>query len=223
VNCVTSEEWPIFAKRFEEAGADALELNVFVLPSDMNRSAEDNEKVYFEVVERVRNEIKIPIALKISFYFSNLATTIQKLSNTGIAGLVLFNRFFSPDIDIDNMKITPINIYSVPPDISISLRWIAIMYGRVGCDLAASTGIHFGHSVIKQLLAGANTVQVVSTLYKHGIEYMGTLKDELSYWMDNKGYETIDQFRGKMSQQNIKDPAAYERVQFMKHFSGKDM
>jgi dihydroorotate dehydrogenase (fumarate) len=221
VNCVSADEWTLFAKRIENAGADALELNMFILPSDFNRSGEDNEKIYFDVIEKVKSEIKIPVALKISYYFSNLGTMIQKLSNTGIEGIVLFNRFFSPDIDIDMKKITPSSIYSTPAEISISLRWIAIMAERVGCDLAASTGIHDGAGVIKQLLAGANAVQIASVLYKHGFDVIPQMLDFMKNWMEENEYETIDDFRGKMSQQSTKNPAAYERVQFMQHFAGK--
>jgi dihydroorotate dehydrogenase (fumarate) len=222
INCVSSDEWTLFAKRIEDAGADALELNVFVLPSNFNRSGIENEKLYFDIIYKVRKSTNLPITLKISHYFSNLGSMIQKLSNTGISGIVLFNRFFNPDIDTDSMQIVPINIYSTPADLAISLRWIAIMSGRVGCDLIASTGVHYGNSLIKQLLAGANSVQIASTLYKHGTIYIETMLEELTEWMESKNFETIDQFRGKMSQVNIKDPAAYERVQFMRHFSGKN-
>ncbi|MBX3044677.1 MAG: dihydroorotate dehydrogenase-like protein [Candidatus Kapabacteria bacterium] len=221
VNCVSSHEWTLFAKRIEEAGADALELNMFILPSDFNRTGEDNEKVYFEVIEKVKKVVSIPVSLKISYYFSNLGSMIQRLSNTGIDGLVLFNRFFSPDIDIDNLKIVPTNIYSTPAELSISLRWIAIMAQRVGCDLAASTGVHDGSAVVKQLLAGANAVQVASTLYKNGFDKITEMNNFLTEWMEEHNYSTIDDFRGKMSQASTKNPAAYERVQFMMHFAGK--
>jgi dihydroorotate dehydrogenase (fumarate) len=223
VNCVSSNEWTLFAKRIEDAGADALELNMFILPSDFNRTGVENEKVYFDVVEKVKSTIKIPVALKISYYFSNLGTMIQKLSETGIDGIVLFNRFFSPDIDIDNLKIVPSNIYSTPAELAISLRWIAIMAQRVSCDLAASTGIHDGEAVVKQLLAGANAVQVASTLYKNGFDKIPEMISFLSNWMEEHGYETIADFRGKMSQASTKNPASYERVQFMMHFAGKDV
>lgn len=221
VNCVSSDEWTLFAKRIEEAGADALELNMFILPSDFNRTGEDNEKVYFDVIEKVKKVVTIPVALKISYYFSNLGSMIQRLSNTGIDGIVLFNRFFSPDIDIDNMKIVPTNIYSSPAELAISLRWIAIMSQRVGCDLAASTGVHDGAAVVKQLLAGANAVQVASVLYKQGFEKIAEMNKFLKNWMEEHNYETIDEFRGKMSQSSTKNPASYERVQFMMHFAGK--
>lgn len=221
VNCVSSAEWTHFAKRFEDAGADALELNVFVMPSDLNRTGEENEKVYFDVFEKVRNEVSIPIALKISYYFSNLASMIQKLSETGVSALVLFNRFFSPDIDIETFKIIPSSLYSTPNDLPISLRWIAMMSGRVKCELAASTGIHDGKALIKQLLAGAKVCQVASTLYKNGIQRIQSMLVELDGWMEKNEFDSIDDFRGMCNQANISNPALYERSQFMKHFSQK--
>lgn len=221
VNCVTANEWPVFAKRLQEAGADALELNVFVLPSDINRSAEENEKVYFDVIEKVKNEVNIPIALKVSYYFTNLASVIQRLSETGVNALVLFNRFFSPDIDIETFKIVPSSLYSTPNDLPVSLRWIAIMSGRVQCDLAASTGVHNGKAVIKQLLAGANAVQVASVLYKNGIPFIQSMLNELDDWMDTMDYTCLDDFKGKRNQLQVGNPAVFERTQFMKHFSQK--
>lgn len=221
VNCISSDEWINFSKQLEDAGADALELNLFILPSDFTRSAEENERVYFEVIEKVKNTVKIPVALKISYYFSNLGTMIQRLSETGIDGLVLFNRFYNPDFNIDNLTVTAANILSSPSDLPISLRWIAIMAHRVKCDLAASTGVHDGTAVIKQLLAGANAVQVVSAIYKNGSEIIKTMNNELIEWMDKHHYSKIEEFRGKLAQAKSKNPAAYERAQFMKHFSGK--
>ena len=223
INCVTAEKWPYYAQNLQDAGADALELNVFVMPSDLKKSADENEKIYFDIVTEVKKHVKIPVALKISYYSANLGAFIQKLSNSGIDGLVLFNRFYSPDIDINNFEVLSTNVLSSPKELSISLRWIAIMSGRVGCDLAASTGIHDGAGVIKQLLAGANVVQVASVFYKNGKVQLATMLDELSKWMDQKGFKTIDEFRGKMSQAKINNPAAYERMQFMKYFAGKDL
>lgn len=221
INCVSSHEWPIFAKRLEEAGADGLELNLFILPSDFDRSSEENENTYFEVISKVRKEVHIPIALKVSYYFTNLGTMLQRLSQTGISALVLFNRFFSPDFDIENFRVIPSNIYSSPSELTISLRWIAIMAERVKCDLAASTGIHDGSAIIKQLLAGANAVQLASTLYKNGIQYIETMLKDIEKWMDEHNFHTINEFRGKMSQAKSLNPASLERSQFMRHFSGK--
>jgi len=220
INCMTAQQWTWFPKDLENAGADGLELNLFILPSDLKRSAEENEKVYFDIVEEVCSKVNIPVSLKISYYFSNLATMITRLANTGIKGLVLFNRFYSPDIDIDNFQITSGNVLSTPGDLSLSLRWIAIMAERVECDLAASTGIHDAPAVIKQILAGASAVQVVSAIYKHGGEKIAEMLHQLEGWMDKHAFTSVDQFRGKMSQASSDNPAAFERVQFMKYFRG---
>jgi dihydroorotate dehydrogenase (fumarate) len=222
INCTYSHEWVFFARELESAGADALELNMFFLPSDLGRSSEETERVYFDIVEKVKRQVSIPIALKISYYFTNLGSMIQRLSNTGIAGLVLFNRFFSPDFDIEDLKIVRANVFSTPAELAIPLRWIAMMANRVNCDLAASTGIHDGQAVIKQILAGANAVQIVSALYKGGIGSIRTMLDELDRWMTHNGYYGLEQFRGKMSQAQSRDPAAYERFQFMRHFGGTE-
>lgn len=220
INCVYSHEWTSFAKQLQTAGADALELNMFFLPTEFDRTTEEKEKAYFQIIEKVQKEISIPIALKISYYFSNLGPMIQKLSETGIAGLVLFNRFYSPDFDIDKMEVVSSSVFSAPSDLPISLRWIAIMAERVKCDLAASTGVHDGAALIKQLLAGADAVQVASTLYKNGKGQIGEMLKTLEEWMEKKGYSSLADFKGKMSQAKSSIPAAYERVQFMKYFGG---
>ncbi len=220
INCVTAEQWTYFPKEIEKAGADALELNLFLLPSDFKRNAEAINKVYLDIVKKVKEQINIPVALKVSYYSTDLALHLQKLSKTGIKALVLFNKFYSPDIDLDKMEITSGKILSSPDDIHISLRWMGIMAGRVECDLAASTGVHTGKDAIKQILAGANAVQVVSTIYLNGAEQIQKMLAEIKKWMDEKGFKSIDEFRGKMSQTNINNPAAYERVQFMKYFRG---
>ena len=220
INCVFSHEWTSFAKQLQDAGADALELNMFFLPSDFDRTAEEKDRAYFQIIEKIQKEISIPIALKISHYFSNLGPMIQQLSGTGIAGLVLFNRFYSPDFDIEKFKVVSSNVFSAPSDLSISLRWIAIMSQRVSCDLAASTGVHDGTALIKQILAGANAVQVVSTLYQNGKGKIGEMLETLEEWMEKKDFNSLSDFRGKMSQAKSNDPAAYERMQFMKHFGG---
>lgn len=220
INCMTAGQWTWFPREIESAGADALELNLFILPSDMDRSIEETEKIYFDIVGEVIGKIKLPVALKISYYFSNLAGMIKRLSETGIKGLVLFNRFYSPDIDLENFKVTSGSVLSSPGDISLSLRWIAIMAERVKCDLAASTGVHDGAAVIKQLLAGASAVQVVSAIYKHGGERIAEMLHDLESWMVKHGFGSVGEFRGKISQSKSNNPAAYERVQFMKYFSG---
>ena len=219
INCVYSYDWIDFAERIETAGADAIELNMFFLPSDFKRSSRKQDDVYFEIVEKLVSTISIPVSLKISYYFSNLGHMIQRLSNSGVSGIVLFNRFFSPDIDIDKLEIKPSFVFSSPSDLAQSLRWIAIMSQRVQCDLAASSGVHNGESVIKQILAGAQAVQMVSELYKKKITYIKEVIETLENWMKAHKYNTLEEFRGKLSQAKADDPAVYERMQFMKYFN----
>lgn len=220
INCISGDEWVKFAKNIEDSGADALELNVFVLPSDPNKTGEQNEAIYFDIIDKVLAQVKIPVAIKVSYYFSSLANMVTKLSWKNISGIVLFNRFFSPDIDIENFEVKTSNVFSTPAELAISLRWTAMMSSHVKCNLAASTGVHSGEALIKLLLAGATAVQIASVLYKKGFKEIGSIIETLENWMERKNFTTINQFRGKMSIDETSNPAAYERVQFMKHFSG---
>ncbi|MCK5766011.1 MAG: dihydroorotate dehydrogenase-like protein [Bacteroidales bacterium] len=222
INCNSSHEWTYFATKIEEAGADALELNIFLLPSTLDKSIEDIDHVYLEIINNVKNIIKIPLSIKISYYFSNLGRAIKVLSKTGVDGIVLFNRFYSPDIDLDKMEIISTNVLSTPQELSTSLRWIGIMANRIKSDLAASTGVHDGKAVVKQLLAGADAVQMVSCLYQNGPEYLKTVIQEIEEWMTEKGFDSVDDFRGKLSQEQFVNPTLYERVQFMKYFSDRE-
>ncbi len=220
INCMSNSEWVNFAKKIEEAGADALELNIFVLPSDPKKSSTDNEKVYFDIVNKITSIIKIPVAIKLSYYFSGLAKTMEMLSWTKIKSLVLFNRFFSPDIDINNFEVKSSNVFSSPADLAQSLRWAAMLSNKVDCDISSSTGVHNGEAAIKLLLAGATTVQIASVLYKKGLKEISIILKDIEDWMQSKDFKTVDDFRGKMSVKAPENPAAWERVQFMKYFSG---
>ncbi len=220
INCVYSHEWTAFARRLEAAGADAFELNMFFLPSDFKRSAREQEEAYFKIIEKIMATVSIPVSLKISYYFSSLGPMIQRLSQTGVAGLVLFNRFFSPDIDIDKFKVKPSFVFSSPGELALSLRWVAIMAQKVECDLAASTGVHNGAAVTKQLLAGARAVQTASSLYKNGPAHIAAMIDALKSWMQKHGFDRLEDFRGRMSQEAASNPAVYERAQFMRYFGG---
>ncbi len=222
INCVSSHEWTYFAKKIEEAGADAIELNAFILPSDPERSSAENEKVYFDIVDTIKKEVNIPVAMKMSHYFSNLAQMIKKLSETELKGIVLFNRFYSPDFDIEELKVISSHIFSTQSDQVMPLRWISIMAEKVSCDLAATTGIHNGNDVVKMLLAGAKAVQVASTIYQNGAEYIQTMLKEIEEWMERHNYLNIDQFRAKLSQSKNENGAHYERVQFMRYFGEKE-
>ncbi|HRS54576.1 MAG TPA: dihydroorotate dehydrogenase-like protein, partial [Bacteroidales bacterium] len=219
INCISNEEWTSFAKQIEKAKADALEINIFILPSDTNLDCTKAEQIHFDIIRSVKKEINIPIAIKISNYFSGLTKFITKLSWEGINGIVLFNRSYMPDIDIDNFKIIPANNLSNPEDISTSLRWVALMYDKISCDIAASTGIHDGKGAIKQILAGAKVVQICSTLYKNGFEIIPQMLDEIKNFMIKNNFKTLEDFRGKMCLKNINNPADYERTQFMKYFA----
>jgi len=218
INCMDAENWTYFPKQVEQAGADALELNIFNLPSDMNKSPLENEQVYFEIIRKVQSQVKLPLFLKISYYASSLAAFIKELSETGIDGLVLFNRFYNPDIDIDSLELTSGAILSNPQDIYQSLRWVAIMADRVPCSLIGSTGIHNANGAIKQILAGATAVQITSTLYKNGIPYLTQIINQFETWMQSKNYHQLSDFRGKLSQKNSENPAVYARTQFMHYY-----
>ncbi len=220
INCFSSSEWIAFAKQIEDAGADAIELNIHVVNTDKNVEASTIEGLYYSIAENIKKAVSIPFAIKLGDNFINLIGVINKLNILGAQGVVLFNRFYEPDIDINKMAITSASIFSSPADIRKSLRWVAIASDKVdSIDISASTGNHSGEAVIKQLLAGAQTVQVCSAIYNNGAKVISDMLNELSYWMDEKGYQSIDDFRGKLSYKNIKNPSMYERAQFMKYFS----
>ena len=222
INCFyDSLEWTVFANELVQAGADALELNMFFPPTDFRKTRKETEAIYFETIDKITEQVTIPIALKISYYFTDLGPMIQKLSETKIKGLVLFNRFFSPDFDINKLQVVPSYVFSTPEELSISLRWIAIMANKVSCDLAASTGIHDGEAVIKQILAGADAVQIVSSLYQNGNWYLKEILNKLELWMKTRGFKKLFDFKGKMSQERSEDSKLYERTQFMRYFAGK--
>ncbi|MBE9468704.1 MAG: dihydroorotate dehydrogenase-like protein [Bacteroidetes bacterium] len=220
INCVSDKEWIGFAKSIEDAGADALELNIALLPSDFKQGSSENEQKYFDVITKIRGNIKIPIALKISHYSAGLAQLVEKLSWTKkIDAFVLFNRFYNPDIDIENKKIISSSVTSSPNDIFVTLRWIALLSDKIKEPLVASTGIHDGAGVIKQLLAGAQAVQMVSSIYNEGSKHIETVIKDIKDWMNKNNYTSINDFRGLLNQKNVENPAFYERTQFMKYFS----
>ncbi len=218
INCVSSAEWTDFARHIEEAGADALELNISLNPSDLEtRDFEQSIKV---IIRKVLSQITVPVTLKINNSFTHLANTILDLSQTGLSGLVLFNRAYTADIDINTLEAVQGRSFSSPLDFVESMRWIALLSDQVKCSLAASTGIHTPEAVIKQILAGADAIQIVSVLYENGIESINGLLSGLEQWMQEKGFSSLEQFKGKASSKNVANPAVFERIQFMKHFSG---
>ncbi len=220
INCFSANEWVDFAKQIEAAGADALELNAFVVNTDKNSVAAEYEEIYYKIAQVVSDSISIPVSMKLSPYFSNLVQVVDRLSVIGAKGVVLFNRFYEPDVDIHKLTLVSSEILSSPADIRGSLRWVAIVSDKVrSIDVASSTGVHDGEAVIKQLLVGAQAVQTCSAIYKKGPAAIAEMVQKLSSWMDDKGYSSIEEFRGSMSYGNMKNPALYERAQFMKYFS----
>jgi len=219
VNCVSDIGWTGFAKQIEKAGADALELNIFIMPFGFDNNCDEIEQKYYKILRKVKQEINIPVAVKISPYFANLGKVILNLESEGANGVVLFNRFTSPDIDIENINVTIAEVLSSPFEMTNSLRWVAILANRLKIDIAATTGIHDGKAVIKQILAGASVVQVASSLYINGISHITEMLKYIESWMDKKGYNYIDQFKGKLSQEKHSHPDVYERLQFMRYFS----
>jgi dihydroorotate dehydrogenase (fumarate) len=223
INCSSRYDWQFFARRIQEAGADALELNIYILPSNFEKTGTDNEETYYDIIREVLKYVTIPVSLKIGFYFSSLARTLLKLSKTGISGLTLFNRPYNPDIDIEAMEVNASNMFSNDAEYSHTLRWVALLSGKLQCDIAASTGIHNYESVIKQILAGADAAHLVSAFYRHNVDHFSILPGMISgieAWMDRHSFRTIDDFKGKLSSRNLNNPASYERVQFIRLFSG---
>lgn len=219
INCVTSREWSSFARKIESAGASGLELNLFAQPASLTASCGDTEKRYYDTIGEVLRTVRIPVAVKISPYFSNLGQMISGLSQTGIRGIVLFNRFYSPDIDIERETVKNGGILSNPGDYLLPLRWTGMMYRHAGCDLSATTGIHDWQTAVKMILAGAATVQLASLLYTRGLGAITEINRRLSDWMEAHRYATVAAFRGKLALGSTENPAAYERTQFMKTFA----
>lgn len=222
INCISGKEWTSFAHEFEQAGADALELNLFALPTQRQQTSEEVEQLYIDIVTKVKKQVKIPVSVKIGFYFTNLVALADKLQGAGASGIVLFNRFYEPDIDINKLEIVASEVFSSPADMRRSLRWTGIVSTMVPkLPVAASTGIHDSEGIIKQLLAGAHVTQLCSTLYINGAQQIAGMLSDLQTFMQKWNFKTIEDFRGRLSYKNIPDPQLYERAQFMKYFSGR--
>jgi dihydroorotate dehydrogenase (fumarate) len=223
INCFSSKGWTDFALNIAEEGADAIEINVFFMPLDRKKSAAESEKVYFELIEKLKETVKIPIAIKMGFRFSNILYMIDQFYMRGVEGVVLFNRFYEPDIDVNKMELVPAAILSNPGDRRHVLRSVAMASAMdIRIDVSASTGVHSGEDAVRYLLAGANTVQVCSVLYQNGIGFLKTMTMQINDWMEKNSYSKIDDFRGKLNWENYELPAQYERTQFMKYFSSED-
>lgn len=208
--------WTKFARKMQEAGADALELNVYYIPTNPDLTALDVEQTYLDILKAVKNAVNIPVAIKLGPYFSNFAHTAKQLDEAGADGLVLFNRFYQPDIDMEELIVKPNVILSSPQALRLPLRWIAILYGRIQASLAATSGIHRGTDVIKMMMVGANVTMMASALLKHGIDHLRVVEQEMLDWMDQNEYESIRQMQGSMSQIKVDDPSAFERAQYMR-------
>lgn len=223
INCYSSGGWIDFARNIEEAGADALEVNVFFLPLDRKKSSVESEKIYLDLIEKLKNTVRIPVAVKIGNRFSNILYMIDQFYMRGVEGVVLFNRFYEPDIDINKLDLVPASIFSTEKERRYILRWIAMASAQeLNIDISASTGTHSGEDAVRYLLAGADSVQVCSVLYEKGIKHLKTMNRQIGEWMIKKGFESIDDFRGKLNYRNYAKPFVYERTQFMKYFSSED-
>lgn len=218
INCVSNQKWSYLAQEIEKAGADALELNLFSLPSTTEAPAGEIEEMYVELVNKVVQLVKIPVVIKISHYYTAMGQMIERFAKTGIKGMVLFNRYYAPDVDINREEISGSFVLSTPTDVSLPLRWIALSSGKVSIDFAASTGVHNGETVVKLLLAGASAVQIASVIYKNGLNVVDELNHFVLKWMKEKNYKFISDFRGKLSYGSAHNPAAWERTQFMREF-----
>lgn len=219
LNGVTSGGWIDYAKWIESAGADALELNIYFVAADADLSSVAVDALYYELVENIRREVEIPLAVKLSPYFSSPAYVCKKLAEAGADGLVLFNRFYQPDFDLEHLAVVPHLNLSSPHELLLRLHWTAILYGRVKSDLAITGGVHHGVDVIKCMMAGANVAMVASALLKHGFDQIRTILEETEAWMKHREYESIRQMRGSMSQSNVPEPAAFERANYIKVLS----
>jgi len=218
INCISNQKWTYLAQEIEKAGADALELNLFNLPSTTEMPAGEIEEMYLEIVEKVVSLVKIPVTIKLSHYYTALGQMLLKYSKTKVKGIVLFNRYYSPDIDINAQEVSGSFVLSSPSDIALPLRWIALSSGNLKVDFAASTGVHDGESVVKLLLAGASAVQVATVIYKNGLNSVSALNDFVLNWMKDKNYQSISEFQGKLNYKSLNNPASWERCQFMREF-----
>ncbi|MBZ0308138.1 MAG: dihydroorotate dehydrogenase-like protein [Anaerolineae bacterium] len=219
LNGVSTGGWISFAKKIQEAGADALELNIYSIPTSMDLSGAAVEQTYVDIVKAVKATVDIPVAVKISPFFSNMANMAQQLDENGADALVLFNRFYQPDIDLEALEVRPSVLLSTPQAMRLPLRWVAIFYGRIHADLAATSGIHTGQDVIKMLMAGANVTMMASALLRYGIDYLKNVEQEMREWMEEQEYESVQQMRGSLSQKKSANPGAFERAQYMRAIS----
>jgi dihydroorotate dehydrogenase (fumarate) len=216
LNGVTVGGWIDYSRKMEQAGADALELNVYYIPTGSRMSGVEVENLYLDILKAVKAAVKIPIAMKLSPFFSAFANFTRKLDENGVDGLVLFNRFYQPDIDLELLEVKPNVILSTPQAMRLPLRWIAILYGSIKADMAATSGIHTSDDVIKMLMVGAKATMMCSALLRNGVRHIAKVLEGLRNWMEEHEYDSVEQMQGSMSQKNIADPSAFERANYMK-------
>jgi dihydroorotate dehydrogenase (fumarate) len=223
LNGVSEGGWTAYARHMEEAGADAVELNIYFIPTDPRLAGREVEQLYIDVLRRVKDSVKVPVALKLSPFFSNMAEMAARLDAAGADGLVLFNRFYQPDLDLDELVVRPNILLSTPQAMRLPLRWIAILHGHLRASLAATSGIHTATDCLKMLMAGADAVMLASAVYTRGPEVFAELLSGMQNWMEEREYESVSQLKGSMSQKSVAEPAAYERalyVRALQRFAG---
>jgi dihydroorotate dehydrogenase (fumarate) len=208
--------WIEYAKKIEQAGADALELNIYMLATDPQKPSNEIEKLYVDIIKEVKLNVNIPIAVKMHPFFSSVSRMAEEFVNVGADGLVLFNRFYQPDIDLEKLEVVPTVLLSTPMDMRLPLRWIGILYGKIKADLAATSGISNEKDVLKMIMAGATVVQMLSSLLKFGANHISEVLTNMVYWMEINEYESLNQMRGSMSHLKTADPSQFERANYMK-------
>lgn len=216
LNGVTDTGWTEYARDMQEAGAEAIELNVYSIPADLSLTGRDVEEMVLDVAKAVSSSVDIPVAMKLSPFFSAFGDMAKRVCDTGIAGLVLFNRFYQPDFDLDKLEVVPSLELSTSAEMRLPLLWIALLYGRLPVSLAATTGVHTGADAVKYVMAGADAVMATSALLQHGTSHLRTMLDGMKEWMERQGYDSVEQMRGSMSQAKVADPNAFERANYLK-------
>lgn len=216
LNGVSVGGWTEYARHIEEAGADALELNIYYIPTEPTMSSLEVEQIYLDVVREVKRTVSIPVAVKVGPYFTAFANMAQRLAGAGADGLVLFNRFYQPDYDLENLEVVPHLVLSTQFAMRLPLRWVAILYGRVQTDLAITSGVREHTDVLKGMMAGAKVTMMASELLRHGEKRIGEIVAAMTQWMEEHEYESVEQMQGSMSQMNVAEPAAFERANYMK-------
>jgi dihydroorotate dehydrogenase (fumarate) len=211
--------WVEYALKMQDAGADALELNIYYIPTSVEMSGAEVERRYVELVQTVKRSVTIPVAVKLGHFFSSIPNIALQLSDAGADGLVLFNRFYQPDFDIENLKVTHTLTLSSPYELLLRLHWIAVLYGHIKSDMAVTGGIHSATDVLKAMMAGARVAMTTSALLKHGIDHIAKIRAELAQWMEEHEYESIAQMQGSMCQRHVEDPSAFERANYMRVLS----